>query len=144
MDEMKALKINGRPYHPQSQGRVERMNQTLANFLRRDLQKESDWPSRMQFFYYTYNTRAHKALRGQTPIEAFLRRPNFSLYAPSSKHDLTSEEREFLDSAHLDLDEDSLSDVDETTAEDPSGNDQELIDVSEEYLGLIEEQSTYS
>eukprot|EP00117_Sycon_ciliatum_P008981 scpid58375/ scgid5968/ Pol polyprotein; Reverse transcriptase/ribonuclease H; Integrase len=59
MDEMRALKINGRPYHPQSQGRVERLNQTLANFLRRDLQKEPDWPSRLEYFYFTYNCRYH-------------------------------------------------------------------------------------
>ena len=64
MGEMKALKMNGRPYHPQSQGRVERLNQTLANFLRRDLQMHKDWTSRLSFFYYTYNTRVHRSLHG--------------------------------------------------------------------------------
>ena len=42
MDEMKALKINGRPYHPQSQERAVHWNQTLANFSRRDLQTHKD------------------------------------------------------------------------------------------------------
>ena len=50
IDELKAMKINGRPYHPQSQGRVERFNQRLSNFLRRDLQNDKDWPSRLQYF----------------------------------------------------------------------------------------------
>ena len=50
IDELKAMKINGMPYHPQSQGRVERFNQTLSNFLRQDLQNEKDWPSRFQYF----------------------------------------------------------------------------------------------
>ena len=35
--EMKALKINSRPYHPQSQGRVECCYQAMAKFLRSDL-----------------------------------------------------------------------------------------------------------
>jgi len=104
MEEMKSLKINGRPYHPQSQGRVERLNQTLANFLRRDLLTEKDWPSRLQYFYFTYNTRSHKALKGKTPFETYHRRPNFSLYVSHTKHDLTAEEQEFLSTAHLDFD----------------------------------------
>ena len=37
VEEMKATKINGRPYYPQSPGRVERLNQSLTSFLRRDL-----------------------------------------------------------------------------------------------------------
>ena len=30
VEEMKVMKVNKRPYHPQSQGRVERLNQTLT------------------------------------------------------------------------------------------------------------------
>ena len=75
LEEMKALKINGRPYHPQSQGRVERFNQALTRFLRRDLQKEKDWPSRLPFFYFMYNTRVHRSLQGETPADLFHRRP---------------------------------------------------------------------
>ena len=113
MEEMKSHKINGRPYHPQSQGRVERLNQTLADFLHRDLQNDPDWPSRLEFFYYTYNTRVHKALMGKTPIEVYLRRPNFSMFSAPSKQDLTSEEKEFLDNTHLDGDGDS--DIDDSS-----------------------------
>ena len=43
--------------------------------------KGKDWPTRLDFFYYTYNCRIHKSLRGHSPIEAFLWRPNFSLHA---------------------------------------------------------------
>jgi len=105
MDELKSLKINGRPYHPQSQGRVERFNQTLANFLRRDLQNEPDWPSRLSYFYYTYNTRSSRSLNNRTPYDVYHRRPNFSLYCAPSRNNLSSEEREFLDQEHLPLEE---------------------------------------
>eukprot|EP00117_Sycon_ciliatum_P029541 scpid66239/ scgid23495/ len=118
MEEMKSLKINGRPYHPQSQGRVERFNQTLANFLRRDLQTDKDWPSRLEFFYYTYNTRSSKALKGQTPFEVFFRRPNFSLYAAASRNDLTADEREFLDTAHMDVSDAEHDNGDQDVSED--------------------------
>eukprot|EP00117_Sycon_ciliatum_P001358 scpid51373/ scgid5968/ Pol polyprotein; Reverse transcriptase/ribonuclease H; Integrase len=113
MDEMRALKINGRPYHPQSQGRVERLNQTLANFLRRDLQKEPDWPSRLEYFYFTYNCRVHRSLKGKCPIEVYLRRPNFSIFVEPSRTQLTEDERQYLDEAHLDIDGDS--DVDDSS-----------------------------
>ena len=56
-------------------------------------------------FYYVYNTRAHRSLKNKTPFELFLRRPNFSLYNTPARNDLTSEERDFLDSEHIPLDD---------------------------------------
>lgn len=34
MEEMKIREIHGRPYHPQSQGRVERFNRTLVDYFK--------------------------------------------------------------------------------------------------------------
>ncbi len=102
VDEMKTMKIHGRPYHPQSQGRVERLNQTLARFFRRDLLVTKDWPSRLKHFYYAYNNRVHSTT-GKAPMEQYLRRPNFSLFTPQARCNLTHEEQEFLDTAHLDV-----------------------------------------
>ena len=111
IDELKAMKINGRPYHPQSQGRVERFNQTLSNFLRRDLQNEKDWPSRLQYLYCTYNTRSSKSLKNHTPYDMFFKRPNFSLQTSQSRNNLSREEIEFLDMDHVPL-EGGFDDVD--------------------------------
>ena len=133
LEEMKALKINGRPYHPQSQGRVERFNQALTRFLRRDLQKEKDWPSRLPFFYFTYNTRVHRSLQGKT-ADLFHRRPTFSLYAEPSRNNLTSEEKEFLMDAHLDVGEEDDGEAsaeeglgDEETEPDSAGNKEKEV-----------------
>lgn len=108
LQEMKAMKINGRPYHPQSQGRVERFNQTVTNFFRRDLLGEKDWPSRLPYFYASYNNRVHSATKPHTPYELFFRRPNFSVCEEQIPlHRLTEEERQFLEAAHLDVDAES-------------------------------------
>ena len=39
------------------------------------------------------------------PMEAFLRRPNFSMFNQQSRCNLTEEERNFLEHAHLDVEE---------------------------------------
>ena len=61
--------------------------------------------SRLDYIYYTYNSRVHLSLKGKSPFEVYLRRPNFSLFIPQCRHDLTSEESEYLSSAYLDVDE---------------------------------------
>ena len=68
---------NGRPNHPQTQGKVERFQQTLKKWLRaqpaaptlRDLQTQLD------AFGNTYNTtRPHRSLAGRTPTDAYTAR----------------------------------------------------------------------
>jgi transposase InsO family protein len=65
VEDLKTKQIHGRPYHPQSQGRVERFNKTLTEYFRREMSLEKNWPSKLQKFYYNYNS-VHKSTRQLT------------------------------------------------------------------------------
>lgn len=78
IDVFKTRQIHGRPYHPQSQGRVERFNRTLTEYFRIQMSVHKDWPSELQEFYYNYNNRVHKATKPATPYQLFFQRPNFA------------------------------------------------------------------
>ncbi|XP_071143025.1 uncharacterized protein [Mytilus edulis] len=108
IDEFKTRKINGRPYHPQSQGRVERFNRTVVAYFRAQFVDTRDWPSLLGEFYYKYNNRVNKSTRPMTPHQRFFKRPNFSMALEEqvAKCKLTKEEKEFLEMAHLDVEED--------------------------------------
>lgn len=68
---------NGRPNHPQTQGKVERLNQTLKRWLAvrppardlRELQEQLD-----TFTDYYNNDRPHRSLNRRTPAEAYTAR----------------------------------------------------------------------
>ena len=120
VEEMQIMKINGRPYHPQSQGRVERFNQTLTNYLRRDLQREKDWPSRLSHFYYLYNNHVLGSLRGKTAAEVYFRTPNFSLFLEQSRCNLRKEDALFLETADMDVEGNGESDDEDDSADDVS------------------------
>ncbi|XP_052090773.1 uncharacterized protein LOC127727698 [Mytilus californianus] len=99
--------MHGRPYHPQSQGRVERFNRTLTEYFRIKMSERSDWSDQLPEFYYAYNNRLNKATRPKTPYQLFFSRPNFAVplddQVPYAS--LTKEERDFLEHAELDVDE---------------------------------------
>jgi transposase InsO family protein len=65
---------NSRPYHPQTCGKVERLHQTLKRYLARQapaptlaqLQTQLD-----AFVHYYNDIRPHRALGGQTPLQAY-------------------------------------------------------------------------
>ena len=64
--------ITSRPYHPQTCGKVERFQQTLKKWLRRqplardldELQAQLDW-----FINYYNTVRPHRAINNHTPLE---------------------------------------------------------------------------
>ena len=65
---------HGRPYHPQTQGKVERFHQTMKKYLakqdpaatKKQLQGQLD-----RFCAYYNEIRPHRALRRHTPLETF-------------------------------------------------------------------------
>ncbi|XP_053374368.1 uncharacterized protein LOC123531831 [Mercenaria mercenaria] len=107
--EFEAIQMHGRPYHPQSQGRVERFNRTMTDYFRHKMVDERNWVSQLPEFYYSYNNRIHRSTRPSTPYQKFFKRPNFA--APVDDKvpyaSLTAEEKEFLKTAHLDVEGDT-------------------------------------
>jgi transposase InsO family protein len=65
---------NSRPYHPQTCGKIERLHQTLKRYLTKqppastlpELQAQLD-----SFAHYYNDIRPHRALGGQTPLQAY-------------------------------------------------------------------------
>ncbi|KAF7689094.1 Pro-Pol polyprotein [Cucumispora dikerogammari] len=60
--KMGARIIHGAPYHPQSQGQIERFNRTLKSRIRKFLGPQNrNWVSILDNVVYQYNTVKHKA-----------------------------------------------------------------------------------
>ena len=65
---------NGHPGHPQTQGKIERFHQTLKRWLAAQPAAASiaELQSQLDAFSHIYNQiRAHRALRGATPADAY-------------------------------------------------------------------------
>jgi transposase InsO family protein len=68
---------NGHPNHPQTQGKVERLNQTLKRWLRSQTapRTPSELQAQLETFAAYYNdVRPHRALAGTTPATAYTAR----------------------------------------------------------------------
>ena len=65
--------LHGTPYHPQSQGGVERMNSTLCNLLRKFADKQEDWDEWLPIALSAYNSTVHSTT-GFTPNMLMLAR----------------------------------------------------------------------
>ena len=79
--------IHGRPYHPQTQGKVERFHGTLKRELitRTTFTGVLETQARLDHFRDTYNTRcAHQAIENRYPVEVYQpsRRPYPDLILP--------------------------------------------------------------
>jgi transposase InsO family protein len=65
---------HSRPYHPQTQGKVERFHQTLKRFLAKQVPAttKKQLQSHLDLFVAYYNAeRPHRAIGRRTPLEAF-------------------------------------------------------------------------
>lgn len=66
----KILFIHGRPRHPQSQGQVERFNQTLTRYLQKHISDSTDpecknWLQYLELVTFNYNNAVHTATQKQ-------------------------------------------------------------------------------
>ena len=76
--DLDILPIHGRPYHPQTQGKIERFHRTMkAEILRQQYANLAEAERMLQYFRWKYNeVRPHTALGMKTPA---------SVYTPSSR-----------------------------------------------------------
>lgn len=81
------LQKNGRPNHPQTQGKIERFHQTLKRWLARrpPAQTLPELQAQLDAFRDHYNQhRPHRALEGHTPAETYAASPKA---APAGRRD---------------------------------------------------------
>lgn len=88
--------VRGAPYHPQTQGKIERWHQTLKNrillenyFLPADLERQID-----AFVEHYNHPRYHKGIDNVTPADAYFgRRPAILAQRPRIKRDTIRQRR---------------------------------------------------
>ena len=67
--QLKIKQIQTTPYHPQSNGTLERTHQTLADYLKHFVNdNQTDWDEYIELFSFSYNTAVH-ASTNYTPYE---------------------------------------------------------------------------
>jgi transposase InsO family protein len=74
LERLGVLFKNSRPYHPQTCGKVERLHQTLKRYLSKQppAQNLVELQGQLDVFAHYYNDiRPHRALGGQTPLQAY-------------------------------------------------------------------------
>ena len=60
-------KLQAMPYHPQTNGMVERSHQTIMQIIRKlGEDKKADWPSHLAEIVHAYNA-THSAVTGYSP-----------------------------------------------------------------------------
>ncbi|HXX00250.1 MAG TPA: IS481 family transposase [Candidatus Acidoferrales bacterium] len=76
----------GRPYHPQTQGKIERFHRTLDEAVRHRGKPQTlgEWPGALEEFRRVYNERRpHEALEMQRPAQRY--RPSARAYQPAPR-----------------------------------------------------------
>jgi transposase InsO family protein/transposase-like protein len=76
LDEQKIEHIHSRPYHPQTQGKIERYHRSLKNVIELDIywQKEELEAEIAAFVDFYNNRRYHEALNNLTPADVYFGR----------------------------------------------------------------------
>lgn len=94
-NKWKIKQIFGRARHPQSQGQIERLNQTIKRFLSRSLNltQEKMWSRILDEVVYEYNTTFHRAT-GSTPIKILLGTKGYNC-EEEANYNLDYDEKDF-------------------------------------------------
>ena len=77
------------PYHPQSQGKIERSNRTWKTKLQVDIRSDSEtisWADQLEEYQYLYNSGVHRSLGKYCPYEVFYGRKPVMPFAPTSSN----------------------------------------------------------
>ena len=76
LDDQQMDRVRGAPYHPQTQGKIERWHQTLKNrILLENCYLPGDLQQQIEAFVDHYNhQRYHKSLQNLTPAEVYFGR----------------------------------------------------------------------
>lgn len=102
--------IHGRPRHPQSQGIVERLNQTISRYLQKNLYDETTgqvrnkrWIDILSRLVYQYNISIHSSHQ-KSPFEIFYQRSGFNTVMNEIRsEDLLEESKDEVDRVDLPL-----------------------------------------
>ncbi|KAF9752786.1 Pro-Pol polyprotein, partial [Nosema granulosis] len=93
-------RVYGKPRHPQSQGQIERFNQTLTRYLSKHLYNSEepnsinkDWVSILEQKVYEYNTSVHSANK-KSPFQMMFRRNGYNDLSNILKDDDVEEPKE--------------------------------------------------
>lgn len=79
-ENFKIVRKFGRPRYPQSQGQVERLNQTICRFLQKNLfaSNSKRWIDLVDLIVYNYNITLHSATK-KSPFQLFYSRLGFNI-----------------------------------------------------------------
>ncbi|KII65508.1 Transposon Ty3-I Gag-Pol polyprotein [Thelohanellus kitauei] len=69
-------KTNTTPYHPQSDGLVERLNRTLINSLSKIVPDDHEWDKHLSAVTFSYNVSKHSSTN-EIPFEVMFKRPSY-------------------------------------------------------------------
>jgi len=98
LDDKNIKHVRGAPYHPQTQGKIERWHQTLKNrILLQNYYLPGDLEAAIGRFVEHYNHRRyHESLSNLTPADVYFGRGNTILLQPERIKRTTIESRRLL------------------------------------------------